>query len=72
MNNISARQNEEKFIDLIAAFRQKYTDVKKMVALQWYLSVLIPVILSIITIGIKSTHVSDITGVGVIDISRAC
>lgn len=68
-NDINCKQNQEQSIDMIAAFRQKYSDVKGLSLTQLFLSVWMPAILALIAITLKSSSITEQLGFSAVDIS---
>lgn len=68
-NDINSKQNQEHSINLIAAFRQMYSDVKLLTLIQVTLSVWVPIGLSLLTLILQNKSLTTNFGFHVIDIS---
>jgi hypothetical protein len=68
-NDINYRQNQENSINMIAAFRQVYSDVKCFSMIQVALSVWVPIGLTLVTLMLKNQSLTTKLGFGAIDIS---
>ena len=68
-NDIDSKQNQVDSITLIAAFRQKYSDIKRLSLLQVILSVWFPVILALVALILKSQTITSFIGITVQDVS---
>lgn len=69
MNEINNRQNQNFPIDCIAAFRQKYSEIKRLSLIQTILSVWVPIILGLSAIGLNNSSITSVIGLNVLDIS---
>ena len=58
-NGIKARQNEDKCIAMLAAQRQLYNDAKKMNLVLILISIILPFILSFISLFTQDTYVDN-------------
>jgi len=69
MNNINSKQNKTTATDMIAALRQKYTDVKWISNWQFYIAVVVPVALTLVAIVLKSEIITSSIGKELYDVS---
>ena len=68
-NDINYKQNQEQSINMIAAFRQMYSDVKCLSLVQVVLSVWVSVAFTIAILILKNSLITSMFGFGAIDIS---
>ncbi len=68
-NDIIRKQNQEVSINMIAAFRQKYSDIKRVSFIQVVLSVWLSIVLGVLALALKSQLVTGVIGVPQLDIS---
>lgn len=68
-NDINYKQNQEHSINMIAAFRQMYSGVKRLSLIQVALSVWVPVFLTLAILILKNSSITSTLGFGAIDIS---
>lgn len=68
-NDINYKQNQDQSIDMIAAFRQKYSDIKALGLIQLIISVWMPAILALIAITLKNSSITEQLGFSAVDIS---
>ena len=68
-NDINYKQNQEHSINMIAAFRHMYSNVKRLSLIQVSLSVWVPIGLALVTLMLKNQSLTTKLGFGAIDIS---
>ncbi|ALS99773.1 S-4TM family putative pore-forming effector [Lacimicrobium alkaliphilum] len=68
-NDINRNQNIERSINMIAAFRQKYSEVKRLGFIQVLMSVWIPIFLALLALALKSQIITGMLGISHRDIS---
>jgi ABC-type multidrug transport system fused ATPase/permease subunit len=68
-NDISIKQNQETSISMIAAFRQKYADVKRLSFVQTVLSVWLPIFLVLLALALNSQKLTASLGIAQVDIA---
>ncbi|WP_411360339.1 S-4TM family putative pore-forming effector [Pseudidiomarina salilacus] len=69
-NNINEKQNQEISINMIAAFRQKYSQIKRLGLIQLLTSVWIPILLVLLALALKSQLITGALGISHRDISE--
>lgn len=69
MNDIVDTQNQDTQKELLAAARQKYTEVKRTAKHQFYLAVCLPVFLTLLAATMKNTAIMQWAGISTYDIS---
>ena len=68
-NDIVWKENQENSINMIAAFRQKYSDVKRLGFIQVVFTVWVSIALGILALALKSQLITGVLGVAQRDIS---
>lgn len=68
-NDINTKQNQDIAINMIAAFRQKYSDVKRLSLLHVSMTVWLPILLALLTLALKSQSITGFIGIPIIDLS---
>ncbi|MBU2878743.1 MULTISPECIES: S-4TM family putative pore-forming effector [Aliiglaciecola] len=68
-NEINSRQNHESSINMIAAFRQKYSDVKQLSFIQMLMSVWVPIVLALLALALKNQLIVGFLGIPQLDVT---
>lgn len=68
-NDINTKQNQDIAINMIAAFRQKYSEVKRLSFIQTVLSVWVPIVLALLGLTLNSQKVTGFLGITTLDVT---
>ncbi|MCF2948795.1 S-4TM family putative pore-forming effector [Paraglaciecola aquimarina] len=68
-NEINSMQNYDSSINMIAAFRQKYSDVKQLSFIQMLMSVWMPIVLALFALALKSQLIVGFLGIPQLDVT---